>query len=509
MALQQLPGNKTGYFAKRKATNDGRALGTLTDANHLSNIMRSKGPQPYDKKIIQLYTQTALYSNDFQQMLDNESETFWLDGEDSWKWEHPVAYQQPKIISVPSTTSALTRPGIDSTEFQVVLDKGDYGIHHVITAHKDYAQQFYVVDNPIPHNGGFLYTLRLISKDPQNEYVASRWLKLGTEYECIGSMIGEFTDKLPGLGGFGGTIELHDTLSASYGLEHTITSWADCRQFGGSAKEVEDVMVYAQYAINQTSGKKEFTGSVRWEPYIEFLMRKQMLENRSDRRIWGKGGVINQKGEIVRNTFGLVPRLREGNYLPLNKGDFSFNVLRDIFGDLFYRRESMQNRRVKLYTNEAGMSLFEKAAKDDLKAAGLTIMANDFIKDGLFNFRMNKMYSMETGMVEVAHLQELDLVTNKVDMTASKKSAPKFMVFDISPSGNGTLQNNIRPVRHRGQASMAYGYVDGRRTHTGQYQNVSSANTFPGYKIWMEDREDIFIEDLTRTYLIEEDPQYI
>jgi hypothetical protein len=32
---------------------------------------------------------------------------------------------------------------------------------------------------------------------------------------------------------------------------------------------------------------------------------------------------------------------------------------------------------------------------------------------------------------------------------------------------------------------------------------MSSSSMFPGYKLWMEDRADVFIEDTSRTVLIE------
>jgi len=65
-------------------------------------------------------------------------------------------------------------------------------------------------------------------------------------------------------------------------------------------------------------------------------------------------------------------------------------------------------------------------------------------------------------------------------------------------------------VRRAGTPSMQWGYVDGRRSHLGAFKSVGmqSASKFPGYTIWMEDRSDVFIEDLSRTVLIEEIPQF-
>ncbi len=93
---------------------------------------------------------------------------------------------------------------------------------------------------------------------------------------------------------------------------------------------------------------------------------------------------------------------------------------------------------------------------------------------------------------------------------STENPTPVFMVFDVSPMSDGSMVNNIREVRMKGAPSMTWGYIDGTRHHLGfaKSQGMSSANKFPGYEIWMKDRCDVFIEDLSRTVLIEEIPQF-
>ena len=50
MPLQTLPG-ATGYLYKRVSSMDNRAIGKLTDTNHLYSLHSSR-PADYDKKII-------------------------------------------------------------------------------------------------------------------------------------------------------------------------------------------------------------------------------------------------------------------------------------------------------------------------------------------------------------------------------------------------------------------------------------------------------------------------
>jgi hypothetical protein len=49
-------------------------------------------------------------------------------------------------------------------------------------------------------------------------------------------------------------------------------------------------------------------------------------------------------------------------------------LIRSVFGDLFYRRVDVKDRRVKMYTNEAGFDVFQTALKQDALNSGLTFV---------------------------------------------------------------------------------------------------------------------------------------
>ena len=105
-----------------------------------------------------------------------------------------------------------------------------------------------------------------------------------------------------------------------------------------------------------------------------------MLELKVKKMIWGKPGTVKTNGskqEVKRTSAGLYHRMRNhGNHSQYNRGEFSANFLRGIFGDLFYRRVDVKDRKVKLYTNEAGMDVFQQALKADALNSGLTFMAD-------------------------------------------------------------------------------------------------------------------------------------
>lgn len=514
MALQQIPG-VTGFSYARISSMDKRAIGKLTDTNHLESF-HSMEPSEYDKKIISIYTQSSLYANDFLDMINKSNPFYIKNNSDSWKWDVEVPYKFPKIIDVPSTTVNLARPGIDGQEFEFVLDTAEFTQNAIITPHKMYGPQFGIIADPKPWNAGFLYKAVLITQNPKVDFVDKTFLSPGIEFQIVSGSIGEFDQDLLGLPRMAEKITMFETLGSAVGYEHTITKWADERSLKDNQGRSLDLMVY----LNGRRNEKAVTrNDVRWEPFVEFWMRKSMLDLKVQKMIWGKPGTFKSRGskqEIKKVSAGVYQRMRNnGNLVRYNRGEFTTNILRSVFGDLFYRRVDVADRKVKIYTNEAGFDVFDQALKDDALNSGLTIMADSRFIQGaqqklVLNYAFSSMVTRETGEITLVHLKELDLPQSNLEFGQNKKSTPLFLVFDVSPQGDGSMGNNIREVRLEGAPSMTWGYVDGRQSHLGfaATKGMQSANKFPGYTIWMEDRYDVFIEDLSRCVIIEEIPQF-
>ncbi len=525
MALQSLPGYSQGFIASRYSSMNKRALGKFTDSNHITSIAQ-QSPADYDKKIISLYTQTSLYANDFLQMI-MKSKPYYIDkATDYWKWKVAVPYQFPVLIQVPDSTLALgNNVGIDQQTFDLIFDKEEFFMNDVITANKMYGDQFICKSDATKWGRGFKYTFQLVTPNPLTTAVDPQWLIEGRDFEFLYNATGEFDEKGTGLGNLGDEITLYQSLGAANMAEHTVTDWADTKIANANSRGTDkegnmiDLIMYSKRARNIEGEKKFITV---WEPFIEMELRKRMLDQKVGKLIWAKGGNAQTgsgtggRHEIKKLSMGVYPQMRSfGNLEQYNAGQFSINILRNVFGDLFYRREDMKNRRVKLFTNEAGIEVFRTAAKNDLLKAGFTIIADDRFIEGkgqnmTINWAFDSMVTMDTGRIEVCHLMELDLPQTNSEFGQNKKSTPLFMVFDVSPKGDNMSSDNIREVRPASAPSMTWGYIDGTYHHMGHAasKGMSSANTFPGYKIWMKDRYDVFIEDVTRTAIIEQVPQF-
>lgn len=519
MPLNTLPGFN-GFSYARISSMDKRAIGKLTDTNHLESL-RVEEPADYDKKIIQIYTQSSLYANDFLDML-NQSTPYYIEGNtDSWKWDIEVPFRFAKIIAVPATTQNLARPGIDGQEFQAIIDKNDFWINQVITPHKIHGSQWVIIKDPEPADTGWLYTFTLLTQNPKVDFVEKRFLEVGIDVQLANITIGEFEEELPGLPSLADKHTMYESLGSAIGYQHMITGWADDRILRtptGAGGAPLDIMLY----MNQRRNETPITRSdVKWEPFIEFALRKAMMDIKVSKMIWAKPGTAKGRGskqEVKKVSAGVYWRMKyNGNYLSYPKGTFSPTIFRTIFGDLFYRRVDVSKRKVKIYSNEAGFEVFSESLKNEAMNSGFTFQVGDgnrFIQGQgqnlVLNYAFSGMVTRETGEISLVHLRELDLPQSNLEFGQNQKSSPVFMVFDVSPDSNGTLSGNIREVRMKGRPSMTWGYINGRRHHLGfaSSQGHDAANMFDGYKIFFDDRYDVFIEDLSRCVLIEEAPQF-
>lgn len=518
MALNQIPGFGSGYTYASVSSNDKRAIGKFTDSNHLSSF-HSMYPQDYDKKIISLYTQSSLYANDFLNMV-NASEPYYLDGRtDTWQWEVEKPYEFPQIVEVPDAVLSATRPGIDGQEFDLIIDTAEFKKNAIVMlGHKMYGQNLYAVTDPRPAGARtFIQTFTLVSTSPQTQYVNKQFLQPGINLELSHHNIGEFDQDLGGLRKLADKLIMYETIGSGDGLEHGITAWADDRVLKDQNGNPLDILMYwdkKRNAVPRTMNE------IKWEPFVESLLRKQMVEQRVSKMIWAKPGVVRTNGsrqEVKKESAGVYWRMKNsGHYVPYNRGEFSGNLLRTVFGDLFYRRVSVQNRHVKLYTNEAGFNTFQQAIKEDAMGSGLVFNVGDndkFISGSgqnlVLNFSFSSMVTRETGRIDLVHLTELDLPQSNLEFGQNKMSTPIFMVFDVSSQG-GIPSSNIREVRYKNRPNLEWSYIDGRRSHLGAFasQGHSAASKFPGYQITMDARYDVFIEDMSKMVLIEEIPQF-
>lgn len=503
-------GTASSYYQKNK-------LGKFTDKNFIETMLRTS-PDQYDKAMIRLFTDTRLYSNDFVDLVMNSGAPFVSnDPNGVFTYKIKKRAELPKImINLADTTP---KPGIDGQTFELVFDKEMFAVNDVISAHRrEQEVLIQIVSDFEPYQNFFKYTCKAVGES--TDYVHQRFLSVGTEYFKIGMLSGEYTTSWSSLGAIDGSLEVVNDVLQQYGIEHTITDWADATKIGvkydAAGKPINDITYYSIAEIDINGQPINVT--VGWEPTVSKLMRMEMIRMKANTLMWGrKGNGVDEKGRPVRAKAGLWQQLHLGNVIYYDRGQFSINLLRSAVGDLFYNRVRIEDRHVKIYTNRSGMELAATAMKKDFNASGFTVLASDFLdskangangKDRRLNqgyaFQFDHFMTVETGLVEFKELEQLNEHATFLELGPDKKTPPIYIILDISGEGG----SNVRECKLGTRPNMMYKYIPGATDSNiaKMFGNLATSKD-PYDTIIMKDWAGIFLEDPTRTILIKEYPQ--
>lgn len=503
-------GTASSYYQKNK-------LGKFTDKNLLETMLKT-APDQYDKVMIRLFTDARLYSNDFVDLVMNSGVPYTAnDPNGVFTYKIKKRAELPKIMVNLADTTA--RPGIDGQTFELVFDKEAFSVNDIITAHRrEQEVTIQIVSDFEPYQNFFKYTCKAIGDS--TDFVHQRFLTVGTEYYKIGNLLGEFTTNLSSLGLIDGSLEVINDVLQQYGIEHTITDWADATKLGvkfdAAGKPLNDITYYSIAEIDVQGNPINVT--VGWEPTISKLMRMEMIRMKANTLMWGrKGNGKDEKGRPTRAKAGLWQQMHLGNVIYYDKGQFSINMLRSAVGDLFYNRVQIKDRHVKIYTNRSGMELASQAMKKDFVGSGFTVQAGDFLdnkgtsgatdkrlKMG-YAFQFDHFMTVETGLVEFQELEQLNEHATQLELGPGKKTPPIYIILDISGEGG----SNIRECKLGTRPNMMYKYIPGATDSSiaKMFGNLATSKD-PYDTILMKDWCGIFLEDPSRSVLIKEYPQY-
>jgi hypothetical protein len=478
------------------------ALSKFTEKNFVETMLKTK-PDQYDKMMLRLFTDTRLYSNDLLDTVMKSEKPFMVnDPNGVFTYKIKKRAELPKIVIGKSTAQ-----GADGAEFELVFDKQAFSVNDIITAHRyEQETQIQIVSDGERHQNGFKYKCRAAGATA-TDTVEARFLQVGTEYFKITNVLGEYSTSFSGLGLFDGNLEVMADVLNQYGVEHTITDWADATKLGMPTDATGNPMDITYYSVTDPTAEAEKTKIVGWEPTVSRLLRMEMMRMKANMLMWGRqGNTVDEKGRPTRLKPGLWQQLHLGNVIYYDKGQFSLNLIRSAIGDLFYNRVKLADRRVKIYTNRSGMELASTAIRKDFNGQNFMVDADKFLdgKDRLkqgYAFQFDHFMTVETGPVEFIELEQLNMHATFVELGPNKKTPPIYIILDVS----GQEGAGIREVKLSTRPNMQYHYIPGT-TGFGQSQTVVASKD-PYSTYIMKDFAGIFLEDPTKTVIIKEYPR--
>lgn len=491
-------GLSSTYYAKN-------ALGKFTDKTMLDTILKDK-PQAYDK-IIKLFTQTKLYSNDFTDLVMSSGTPFYLDEPDGqFEYKLHKYTELPKIVV--NLASGNSTPGIDGQEFELVFDKNVFVVNDIITAHRrEQEVQIQIVSEVTHYQNFFKYTCKAIGAYADS-YVDQDYLGVGTEYMKVGNRITEYTTSLSSLGIIDGHLTVTTEGLIEYGVEHTMTEYAKLKKL--QQDRYGNPLDITYYSITGEGRDGTPFKMNLWEPTMTALMRQEMVKMKANTLLWGREGMAkDEKGRPSKVYSGLWQQMHKGNVVYYNRGAFTMNTIRYTLDNLFHGRVALGDRKAKVFTNRAGMQLVEKAIREDALGQGFVFNAENYVKgkNNLslgFMFGFDHYHSKETGDVQFVELEQLNEAVTFLEQGPNKRVSPIFIILDVS--GNST-QTGIRELKLKSRPNGLSAQIPGVTSFNGT-ESVLAASKNPWQTWIMKDFTGIFLEDPTRTVIIKEMPQF-
>ena len=243
---------RSRYVSTMRSSMDEKSIGSFTDSNQLYNLYL-ENPAKYDKEMIEIYSQVApdgrTLNTAFLEMINKATPYYINTASDQFTYKIRKPFENPKIIQ--NLASGIAKPGLDGQPFSIVLDKNAYQKGHMLSTDYRNQEQVWKVEKVEPYGIGFKYTLTIVSENPGVDFAAQHFLIEGSEVCRTGSVSGEFTRDLPGLGGTAVEIEMIETLGAAYGNEHKITKWADSRVMKQADGKPMDITVITKMSVDK------------------------------------------------------------------------------------------------------------------------------------------------------------------------------------------------------------------------------------------------------------------
>lgn len=488
------------------------------------------------KGMLALWNQRRLVNTPLLKMTELQNNVVYVNGPDG-KFSYSVPYEMSLPVIVENLASGITFPGIDGQKFKIKLNDDCFTNTDRITYdYRDGIELFITEDEIYEDNGGYVYTVQVVSFDRKSAYFPPDKLAPGTQFMKVSNTNGEFSTQKSSITNRFGSMLLENQLGGHRSVYHWITAYADMLEVvDPSFKNVSNMYGdpgnknYSMVMYNLDKNGQPKQGSMKWMPMVEAMMWAEMKKMEELDLMWAKGGIIEGSGRTpMRVGMGLYEQMRNGyrtQYTTLSKA-----MLDGIFGQLFYNSGiPIENRRVKVQCGTAAMIEVQKLIENEfgktpflVNASDVGLLQGDRMNLG-FGYRFTSMQFPTAGMVEFELNPAFDATFNRasdaligeypihshtlaiMDVTdGNETNAAMQMEGNFKLEEGANSGSNIMLVKPKGMDSIVWGYEYG--THAPSWMSgapIVASSQRDGYAIWMKGMSSIWLKDASRTVLLE------
>lgn len=392
---------------------------------------------------------------------------------------------------VENVEPSLTTPGLNNTTFRIKLDLDYYHYPDVlVTEDNDFSVQ--VVEGPVADGTGFIYTVRIMSENPQ-VYLDPALIAAGREFSKVTTAIPQEYNQWFGTQQYPNAFVLEAQLGA-FGQELTVTDKA-WREGGKLA-----------YEFNHTDYDGNTSKVTKFQPYAEALMMDEMYSSIEWALTYGKRTTFQGPDKYWQKTGAGIREQLKDSWLQYYSGALSVSLLQDYLMTIFFGRTDESQRSVKLMTGTLGSVLFHNA---------LAAVANGFLTVDTHYIRSAPNEGSPTpGLAYGAQFTRytgpqgitVDLMLNPLydDLRYCKTFHPLYPEYPIDSARMTVLDftaqgiaSNIELLKVKD--TFYYGYVPGMLGPNGPINNGGIMGSHKaGYSVAVQGTAGVVIRDVTR-----------
>lgn len=385
-----------------------------------------------------------------------------------------------------------TLPGLNNTTFQIWIDL-DYFASPDVLFGEDNDFPLEILDGPVPHGSGFLYTVRMQGDNP-DKYFPTHLLREGAEFNKVWtSVASEYNDRF-GSQQYPNSFKLESQVGA-FAQKFTVTdkAWRD------QGKLTIDFF-YTDPMTGQEKTAKQFL------PMAEAKMHDELYQSMEAQYWFGKKQTkTGPNGYWIKTGPGVREQLKD-SWIEYYNGALTVTRIKDYLLDIFYSRLDEKDRKVVGVTGTLGSFMFHDLLAAEASSfltvdTHFTTKRNDPSLAGRNELMFGAQYTKYHGPEGI----ELTLMKNPLydSRKYCKRMHPQYPKYPIDSMRMTFLDfgvtggnNNMRMLKVKD--TYRWGYVSGTHTPTGPVKGGQAGSLKAGYDMFVEGTGGIMITDVTR-----------
>jgi hypothetical protein len=369
-------------------------------------------------------------------------------GNQEYRWK--LAGRHKKAINIVEPVNVGVTPGLDFTEFKVVVEDKWFVKGDVLVA-DDREYRMRVQSEPRQVANGYELTLMLETGDPTffcDPAQLESPHKLSKEYNSVG----EFSD--------GGSI----TFAAGFTMRNMMTTIA--KQASISRKAATDNINAVIEAIDSDGKTKKV---VTWCTMIEWEFMRQFMEEKEKSLVYSKYNATPNGTVKMMDTNGTPVYTGAGIREQISPSSKRFyttlteKLIRDFLVDIISQPETEGGRNLVAFTGTRGFDEFDKAMKDSIKGWQL-VNGSTFISGSGSELTLGGQFRTYIGLNDTKlTLRRLPCYDDAEEnrtlhfQTGAPLESYRFTILDFGYNGTNS---NVKLVHKKG-SEMIYFPVEG------------------------------------------------